>query len=279
MDEGLQQRLRGRVDGKVAIVTGGGTTEMEDPVTFGYAIASCLAAGGARVVVLDREPEAAERSVARITARGADAVAVVADITSREDCDAAVADVVGREGRVDILVNNAAIIGTGWTIDADDDAYLRTMDINWMGAVRMARAAIPSMPSGSSIVNIASIGTNHDFGMLDYSSSKGALLSLTYAMAVHHGPSGIRVNSVSPGTMFAQIGARRLEMAGASADEIAEQRRLRAESVPLRSEGSGWDIALAVLYLASEESRWVSGQDLVVDAGLGRMGWSNSSQK
>lgn len=269
----------GRVEGLVAIVTGAGAPESADPVTFGYAIAAALASEGARVTLLDRDPSALERAVTRVRAQGGHATGVLADLSDRTTCTAAVDRVVADDGRVDVLVNNAAIIGAGWDLEAPDEAFLQTMDVNWMGAVRMSRACVPHMNNASAIVNIASIGADHDFGMLDYSSSKGALLSLTYSMSAMYGPRGIRVNAVSPGTMWSQMSQRRLEQADATPEEIQRQRGLRSATVPLLREGSGWDVAQAVLFLASAESQWITGQNLVVDAGLGRTGWSSATQK
>jgi NAD(P)-dependent dehydrogenase (short-subunit alcohol dehydrogenase family) len=278
IDPAAGLRLAGRLEGRTAIVSGGGTAADSEPVSIGYAICLALAAAGAEVAVLDLDAKAAARTAAAVEAQGGRALAVVGNVASTADCDRAVAEVRSAFDHLDVVVSNAATLGTAWTIDAPDEAFRATFEVNHLGALRLARAAVPHLAPGSAIVNIASIGATRSFGSVDYAASKGAMLGATTALAAQLGPKGIRVNAVSPGTTWAQMGERRLRQMGASDEEIREQRALRAASVPLAVEGTGWDIGHAVAFLASDDARWVTGQDLVVDAGLACVGAANLRQ-
>jgi meso-butanediol dehydrogenase/(S,S)-butanediol dehydrogenase/diacetyl reductase len=267
MDAAVRGRAAGRAEDKVAIVTGAGTPPEGDPVTIGHAIASVLAAAGATVVVLDRDAEAATRSVDRIRERGDHAEAEVAELTDADACSAAVERVVGRHGRVDVLVNNAAVLGTDFAIDADDIEAWATLDVNVFGAIRMLRSCLPHLTRGASVVNIGSLGGRRDYGMLGYSASKRALVAASATLAVQHGPAGIRINTVSPGPVWTQLNERGLRDRGLDENAIDERRRRNAASVPLGIEGGGWDVATVVLWFASDDSSWVTGQELLVDGG------------
>jgi NAD(P)-dependent dehydrogenase (short-subunit alcohol dehydrogenase family) len=264
--EELLSRVALRLDPCTAIVTGAGSTGDEHP-GVGEAIATVLAAAGAHVVVLDRDHAAAEHTVATLAARGLSALAVRADVTSRADCDAAAAKVVDIFGRLDILVNNAAVLGEAPTLDASDEDFLMTLDVNLVGPVRMARACLPHLGRGSTIVNISSLGALRTFGKIDYEASKGGMLSLTNTLAVQLGRRGVRVNAVMPGQVWTPMGKRRLVGLGQDDGAIAATRRSRAVGCPIGEEGTGWDIGLAVLFLVSVESRWITGHTLVVDGG------------
>ncbi|QYB07085.1 SDR family oxidoreductase [Rhodococcus sp. USK10] len=263
---GLSERSSNRVRGRVAIVTGAGSTT-EDGVGIGHAISVLLAVGGAKVVVVDRDRNAALRTAAAIRAHKGDAVVAVADVASSTDCTTAVQTALDTYGRLDIVVNNAAILGDAATVEADDAAFVKTFDINIMGSVRLTRAAAPFLNTGSSIVNISSLGSIRSFAKLDYEASKGAVNSMVNTMAVQFGPRGIRVNGVAPGQVWTPMGQRRLIDLGMTSDQIAQHRDERAQGVPLGTEGSGWDIAAAVLFLASDDSSWITGQVLFVDGG------------
>jgi NAD(P)-dependent dehydrogenase (short-subunit alcohol dehydrogenase family) len=264
---GLLERSRSRVAGRVAIVTGAGESGDEPMTSIGHAIAVLLAAAGARVAVLDVDSAAAQKTVGRIRALGLEAEAFITDVRSRDQVDAAVAAVVRQYGGLHIVVNNVAILGDAATLDSSDEDFLHTLDINVMGTIRTSRAALPYLTRGSAITHISSLGAIRSFGKLDYEASKGAINSMVNTMAIEYGPRGIRVNAVSPGQVWTPMGRRRLVNMGRTEDEIAAHRQERALGVPLRQEGTSWDIAAAALFLSSDDAAWVTGQVLAVDGG------------
>lgn len=263
---GLFERSRNRVAGRVAIVTGAGESG-DEPPSIGYAIAVLLAAAGAKVAVLDVDSAAAQNTVSRIRTLGLEAQAFIADVRSRDQVDAAVADVARQYGAIHIVVNDVAILGDAATLESSDEDFLRTLDINVMGTIRTCRAALPYLTRGSAITHISSLGAMRSFGKLDYEASKGAINSIVNTMAIEYGPRGIRVNAVSPGQVWTPMGRRRLVTMGMTEDEIAAHRQERASGVPLHKEGTGWDIAAATLFLSSDDAAWITGQLLAVDGG------------
>jgi NAD(P)-dependent dehydrogenase (short-subunit alcohol dehydrogenase family) len=165
---------------------------------------------------------------------------------------------------VDILVNNVGIVGArGNAVDVDPDEWDNTMRVNVKSMMLMAKHCVPQMEAvgAGAIVNIASIaGIRGGHPSLAYPTTKGAVVNLTRAMSQHHGEAGIRVNCVAPGLIYTpRVEARGLDEATRTA------RRMQS---PLRTEGTAWDVAEAVLYLVTDASRWVTGQVLTVDAGL-----------
>jgi NAD(P)-dependent dehydrogenase (short-subunit alcohol dehydrogenase family) len=190
-------------------------------------------------------------------------VSVTADVSSEDDCRRAVEVAVERFGRVDVLVNNVGIVGPPESVvDVDLDQWQRVFEINVTSMVLMSRFAIPRMREngGGSIVNVSSLAGVLTHPRVAYATTKGAVLSLTRSMASTHGPEGIRVNAVAPGPVYTPMVA---------AEALTEQARAaRARLVPLRTEGTGWDVGEAVLYLAGERSRWVTGTTLTVDGGF-----------
>ena len=253
----------GRVAGRAAIVTGGGRSG--DEMSIGRAIALLLAREGARVGVLDVNEDAARTTVAEIEGEGGAALAIHGDVTSEDDCRRAVAEVLEQAGRLDILVNNVGITaGAGLITEVDEAAWDRAMNVNAKGAFFMTRHAVPAMTGGGSIVNISSIATISPRQGTVYAISKKALEELTLATAVQFGAQGVRANSVLPGEVWTELMAR----AYPTAEEAARWRELRRRRSLLGTEGDAWDIAHAVLFLASDEARWITAQTLVVDGGI-----------
>ncbi|HEY3065792.1 MAG TPA: glucose 1-dehydrogenase [Methylomirabilota bacterium] len=252
------------LDGKVAIVTGGGAAS--DGIGNGRAAAILLAKAGARVVVVDRARALAEQTVKMIADAGGDAIAVEADVTRAADCAAMVAAAVTRYGRLDFLDNNVGIGSRGSVVDESEETWRRIMQVNVETMFLAAKHAIPAMRAagGGAIVNVSSISALRPRGLTAYSASKGAVIALTRAMAVDHGPDGIRVNCVAPGPVYTPMVYAR----GMSAE--ARERRRRASI--LRVEGTGWDIGHAVRFLLSDHARYITGQTLVVDGGATLMG-------
>jgi NAD(P)-dependent dehydrogenase (short-subunit alcohol dehydrogenase family) len=250
-----------RLEGKVAIVTGAGS-QVDDGIGNGRAAAVLMAREGARVLLVDRKAEAAEATRAMIEAEGGEAAVHEADVTSSEDCAAMVAAAVSRWGRLDILDNNVGIGGPGTVLDVTEEAWDRVMAVNVKGMMLASKHAIPAMiaSGGGSIINIASIAALRPAKLTPYATSKGAVISLTQAMAVDHARDGIRVNCVAPGPVYTPM-----VYARGMTDELRERRK---NSSLLQVEGEGWDIGYAVLFLASDEARYITGVVLPVDGGV-----------
>ena len=249
------------LEGRVAIVTGAGAAG--SGIGNGRAAAILLARDGARVGLIDRDPALAEQTAQMIADEGGEAFSTGCDVSQDTECRAAVAATVARWGRVDILVNNVGIGGPpGTAVDLDLEKWDQALRVNVTSMMLMARQVIPHMRElrRGAIVNIASVaGLIGGHPSLLYPTSKGAVVSMTRAMAAHHGPEGIRVNCVAPGMVYTPM------VYGKGMSD--EKRVLRRARSVLNVEGSGWDVGHAVRYLASDEARWVTGTILPVDAG------------
>jgi NAD(P)-dependent dehydrogenase (short-subunit alcohol dehydrogenase family) len=238
--------------GKVALVTGAGPN-------IGGQIARTLAEAGARVACNDVDAGHVEKVAAGLNESGWSAIAVPADITDEQQATNAVDRVVQEFGRIDIVVNNAAITVPHGLLETTTEEWQRVLSINMTGTFFVSRAAARRMVDqgeGGSIVNIASTsGHRGRAGALAYCASKGGVLNMTRAMAMDLAPHGIRVNSVSPTKTGVSVG--QLESAG---------ERFYAE-IPLGRLGEPVDQARAVLFLASDQSQFCTGIDLRVDGG------------
>ncbi|GAA4550233.1 SDR family NAD(P)-dependent oxidoreductase [Pseudonocardia xishanensis] len=249
-----------RLAGKVAIVTGGGARP-GDGVGTGRAAAVLFARAGAKVLIVDRDAAAAKVTLDDILAEGGEAAVFEADLSDPADCAAMAADAVSRWGRIDVLDNNVGANARGSVVEASDDDWARAIELNVMTTVKVSRAVVPIMADGGggAIVNLSSVSATRPRGLTPYSMAKGAVISLTRAMAVDHAPQGIRVNCVAPGPIYTPM------VAGAGMDPELREKRKRA--TPLGVEGTGWDVGYAVLYLASDEARYVTGVMIPVDGG------------
>lgn len=250
-----------RLQGKVAIVTGAGSRG--SGVGNGRATAILCARSGARVFLVDEVTEWAGETRRMIADEGGDSTVVEADVSDEQSCREAVAAVISGGGRLDILVNNVGIVGppgTATEVDAQD--WDRAMQVNVKSMMLMSKHCIPEMRrrGGGAIVNIASVaGLFGGHRNLFYPTSKGAVVNLTRAMAAHHGSDGIRVNCVAPGMVYTPMVA-----SGSMSAELRAERQSRSL---LDIEGTGWDVGHAVVFLASDEARWVTGVVLPVDGG------------
>ncbi len=251
----------GRVAGKVAIVTGAGSRG--PGIGNGRAASVLLAREGAKVALLDQVREWVEETHRMIADEGGEAIIIETDVTDPASCQAAVDTVVRQWGRLDILVNNVGLSGPrGTALEVELEDWAKGLEVNVTSMMLMSKYAIPHMVSqgGGSIVNLASVaGLAGGHAALLYPTSKGAVVNMTRAMAAHHGRDGIRVNSVAPGMVYTPM-----VIAQGMTPDRREARRNRSL---LKVEGTGWDIGYAVLYLASDEARWVTGAILPVDAG------------
>jgi NAD(P)-dependent dehydrogenase (short-subunit alcohol dehydrogenase family) len=252
----------GRLQGKVALVTGAGSSG--PGWGTGKAMSVLFAREGARVCLLDVDATRGEETLAIIREEGGEAFVAAADVTDGAGCAAAVDSVVQRYGRLDILVNNAAVVGpTGPVRTLAQDDWERVMRINLTGVMLMSKHALPALADGGgSIVNISSTGALISTGQTPaYGAAKAGVLRLTADLAVAYGRDGVRVNAIAPGNIYTPMVDRGGEM-------TAEQRSQRARSAPLGTEGTAWDVAYAALFLASDEARWITGACIPVDGGM-----------
>ncbi|HZX01923.1 SDR family oxidoreductase [Kribbella sp.] len=237
-------------DGLVAIVTGGGSG-------IGAATARELTARGARVAAFDLDPSGAPEGV----------LGIRADVTDDESVRAAVQQVAEAFGRIDVLVNNAGIGAQGTVEDNPDDQWHKVFDVNVMGAVRVTRAALPYLRKSpaAAVVNVASVAATTGIPQRAlYSTTKGAVQSLTMAMAADHLREGIRVNCVNPGTAATPWVQRLLD---AAPDPVAERAALDARQPHGRLVEAD-EVALAIVYLAGPTSGSTAGTTLAVDGGM-----------
>jgi NAD(P)-dependent dehydrogenase (short-subunit alcohol dehydrogenase family) len=252
-----------RLAGKVAIVTGAGSTgTSEDIIGIGVATARLLAQAGAAVAVVDRDPQAGQRTVDLIASDGGIAALIVADVSESGSCRESVAETKSRFGSPDILVNNAAVTSSVQGDAMTEEEWTRVVDINLKGAMFMSRWALTEMmpQRRGSIINMASGNGLRSFGSPAYAASKSGILGMTVDLAGTHGRHGIRVNAIIPGMVYTPMAER--------IDNTERGRELRRLAVPLAAEGSGWDVAWAVLFFAGDESKWITGTALPVDGGM-----------
>ncbi|MFC5747900.1 SDR family NAD(P)-dependent oxidoreductase [Actinomadura rugatobispora] len=251
--------LRGdRLRGRTALVAGGGGGPDPDFLGTGAATALLFAAQGATVGVMDVSAERAEWTCALIGRQGGRALPLVADVTSEEEVERAARSLVAEAGRLDVLVNNTGI--TGGAVDAPDTReWDRVVEVNLRGTMLTCRAALPHLRAsgGGSIVNVSSAAAVRAFGSGAYGASKAGVIALTADLAYAWGRFGIRVNCLVPGHLHTPIGDR-------GGDEARETRR---KANLLQVEGCAWDIAWAALFLAGDESGWITAATLPVDAG------------
>jgi len=249
-----------RLQGKVALVTGGGGTSGAG-LGIGQAISVALAREGASVLVVDRAPENADVTLHAIEAEGGMAAAYVGDVSRESDCEAMVNSAIERFGGMDILVNNAAITRHVPIVDTTMELYADVIGVNLTGAFMACKFAVPALISrgGGSIVNIGSVAGVRDSGSTHpaYSASKAALLGLTVDLAGAYGRDNVRVNTVLPG----MISSPMQESVGRIDDDIRSRLNL------LGRMGSAWDIAHAVLFLCSDEAAYITGLAFPVDGG------------
>jgi len=253
----LVQR-RPRLEGKVAIITGAGSRG--PGVGNGKATAILFCREGARVLLVDRELERARETLAQIEAEGGTASAFQADVTVEAECKALVDEAIARYGRLDILDNNVGNSHRQPVTEIDPDEWDALLRLNLKSVMLTSRHAIPRMieSGGGSIINIASIAGFRASKDAAYTASKAGVIGLTISMAADHGRQGIRVNAIAPGPVYTPMVAWRIS------DEMREHRK---NSTALGVEGTAWDVGWAAVYLASEESRWVTGAVLTVDGG------------
>ena len=255
--------LGNRLEDKVAIVTGAGTRG--EIAGIGQATSILMAKEGAKVLLCDIDKDRVAATQSAIEKEGGIGKIFIGDVTSEKDCETMINESIKQFGKLDILFNNVGGSGTGMVTEIDEADWQRSIDLNLKSAVMGSKYAIPAMEKsgGGSIINVSSIdGTQAGSTRnVPYSISKAAISHLSRIMAVHHGRQNIRVNCVAPGHVYGPFANRFKKM-----DE--GWRNLRKKAGPLGTEGTAWDVAWAVVYLASDEAKWVTGVVLPVDAGV-----------
>ena len=246
-----------RLEGKVAIITGGAHG-------MGAVEAILFAKEGAKVVVADIREDDARKVEAEIAEAGGEAMVVILDVSKEDQWEQAIADVIAKFGKLDILVNNAGISGSGEKDFGSTAAWDQLMDINAKSVFLGMKHAIPEMEKvgGGAIVNISSISgmVGQSYVHPGYNASKGAVRLVTKAAAIQHAKSGIRVNSVHPGSMPPML------TSGARGDGGSQDARMAA--IPMGREGQPIEVANAVLFMASDEASYITGTELMVDGGF-----------
>jgi NAD(P)-dependent dehydrogenase (short-subunit alcohol dehydrogenase family) len=250
----------GALEGRVAVVTGGGSG-------IGEATAKRFAAEGARVVVLDRDPEGGERVAGEIRQAGGEAAFLQADIGREVEALKLAPFAVERFGALHLLVNNAGIRVYGPVTDATEESWDRILAVNVKALGLCAKAGIPEMAraGGGAIVNVSSANAIQGrSGMAQYDAAKAAVLGLTRSLAHDHAGQGIRVNAVCPGPTVTQFHLRNASRRGVTEEEF------RAGGKPglLKRWAEPHEIAAAILFLASDEASYITGATLMVDGGL-----------
>jgi NAD(P)-dependent dehydrogenase (short-subunit alcohol dehydrogenase family) len=255
----LPSRHYDRLAGKVALVTGAGS--QGNGVGTGKAIACVFAREGARVCLADLKPERAAETLQMIESAGGTAFVHAADVTSEEGCEGTVAATLARYGQLDVLVNNVGFGAGGGKLDQlPPSLFDKVLQVNLRSAYLMSRAALPHLVARrGNLLNIVSTAGLRAHGAAAYGPSKAALLQFTREVAVTYGRDGVRSNCIAPGHLFTPLVEQYL-------DQDARDRRRNV--APLGVEGDAWDVALAALFLASDEARFITGTCLPVDGGV-----------
>ncbi len=261
--------MPGRIQDKVAIVTGAGSSG--PGWGNGKATAALFAREGACVFAVDNNPDAVAETRDIIEGEGGRCTDHVADVTDADAVAALVVRCVEVYGRLDILHNNVGILQVGGPVEATEASWDRVFDVNIKSMFLTCKAAIPPMleRGGGAIVNVGSIVAIRYLGVpyISYSATKGAVLAFTRSIAVQYAADGLRANTILPGLMNTPMIVGPLEDAYAKGD-VAKMIDMRHEQCPTGAMGDAWDVAYAAIYLASDEAKYVNGAELVVDGGL-----------
>ncbi|MCO6417841.1 SDR family oxidoreductase [Siccirubricoccus sp. KC 17139] len=261
--------MPGRLQGKIALISGAGS--VGPGWGNGRATAVLFAEEGAQVFGLDRNPDAMAETAERIAALGGTFVPMPCDATDSAAVAQAVAACKERFGRIDILVNNVGGSAAGGPVEMAEEVWDSQIDSNLKSVFLFCKHIIPIMEAqgGGAIVNLASTSGIRWTGaaQVAYAASKAGVIQLSRVVAVQYAPKGIRVDTVVPGQMHTPMVEARLakQRAGGDVEKLLAQRLAR---IPLGFAGDGRDTARAILFLASDEARFITGTELVVDGGM-----------
>ncbi len=242
--------------GKIAVITGAAS-----PRGLGLAMARLFAEHGARVAILDLDAEKSKQAAMSLSRRGH--MGFKCDVTKKPQCDRAIARILKRCGRIDVLVNNAGITSPERLLEVTPESYGRIMDINMRGTLYMTQAVVPVMRAqrSGSIVNLSSVSAQRGggiFGGSHYSASKAAVLGYTKACARELGPDNVRVNAICPSFIDTDITAGLM---------TPEMLKAVIASVPMARPGHAVDVAGCALFLASDLASYVTGSEIDVNGG------------
>lgn len=261
--------MAGRVQDKVALVTGAGS--IGPGWGNGKASAALMAREGAKVFAVDINPDAADETRRIIEDEGGTCVSHVADVTQADTVASMIDACMSAFGRLDILHNNVGGSAPGGAVEMTEEVWDRQMDHNLKHVYLVTRTVLPIMErqGKGAIVNMSSVagmrytGAHH----IAYDATKAAIIRFSEAVAMQYAAKGIRCNTVIPGQMHTPLVEARLahDRAGGDVERIIRERN---ERVPMGHMGDGWDVAYAVLYLASDEAKYVTGTSILVDGGL-----------
>jgi NAD(P)-dependent dehydrogenase (short-subunit alcohol dehydrogenase family) len=259
-----------RLRDKVAVVTGAGS--IGPGWGNGKATSVLFAREGAKVVCLDVNLAAAEETAGIIAAEGGEAIALKCDVSSAKEVDHVVAESQKRFGRIDILHNNVGIARLTPIEEITEEEWDRVLAINLKSLMLTCRRVLPLMAAQGkgAIVNISSIAGIRDSGVpyITYSTTKGAILAFTRTIALQYAKKGIRANCVLPGLMNTPLIHAGLQSAYSKAADTTEMVKRRDAQCPMGHMGDAWDVAHAALFLASDEAKYVTAAELVVDGGI-----------
>ena len=257
-----------RVKDKVAIVTGAGS--IGPGWGNGKAAAVLYAREGAKVLAMDRDRAAAEETKRLINEEGGECTSFEADVSRADSVEAMVHACLETYGRVDILHNNVGIPAVGGPVDTTEETWDRLFEVNVKGMYLTCRSCLPHMvkQGGGAIVNVSSIASLRSLGYActAYSATKGAVNQLTQSIAIEYAEQNIRANALLPGLIHTPLIEHYITSGyGGDRDQMIEQRNA---SVPMKRMGDAWDVAYAALFLASDEAKYITGTQLVVDGGI-----------
>lgn len=257
-----------RLDGKVALVTGCGT--LEEGWGNGKAISVLLARQGAKVFGVDLNLQAADITRKIIQDEGGQAAVMKTDVTDSADVKRMVDACMEKFGRIDILVNNVGRSEPGGPVEMSEQTWEDQLDVNVTSAFLTCKHVLPIMQAqgNGSVVSISSVAGFRYIGkpQVGYAAGKAALMQFTKTTAVIYAQTGVRLNCVAPGLMFTPL-VERLANKYAKGDFEGFVAH-RHQQVPMGKMGDAWDVANTVLFLASDESRYITGQTIVVDGGI-----------
>ena len=260
-----------RLKGKVAMVVGAGS--IGPGWGNGKATAVTFAREGAQVFCVDRNGAAAEETAKIITGEGGKAIAFTADVSRASEIEAMVSACLKAHGRIDVLDNNVGIAEMGSVVEVAEESWDRVFTVNLKSAYLTMKHIIPVMvkQGGGSIINISSIASIRHLGLsyVTYGASKAAMNQMTRTTAIEFAPHHVRVNAILPGLMKTPMVEHSAGLANSYAKgDVEAMWRARDAQVPMGHMGDAFDVANAALFLASDEAKYVTGIELVVDGGI-----------